>query len=342
MRMRYIEDITIEKAILHIIDSNSDEPILANKELEINDNIYEFLYKHIVNGLNDFKNITAKFFDSSKIYNVSNNIILGEDFIYESKEIAIKLFNVLKKYPEIPSCDLLICKFSSFDSSFVAILKLDYQTSFVHEVEYEEEGFLVNMTTQETSLPGLNQKITNAAFISNNADLEYDMIVINKLFKTSDNELIDFFLKEFLEAAEVVDDTSATHIIKDSIEKWVRRNLKDEIDKAIEIREEINEKFVENGTLNIVDTIEEVIDDYEKKENFKEELERKGISIDKVIDIDKKWVEKKLKNKTIKTDTGFSIKADSEFFKDKMRFEIKYNGDGSVNYIIKNVRNIRE
>ncbi|BEP28948.1 nucleoid-associated protein [Helicovermis profundi] len=342
--MRYIQDITIEKAILHIVDVGADEPLLANKELELNDSIYEFLYKQIIKGLNDFTNDTAKFYDKNCSIKLAVNNMIEDDnsFVEESKKIAIKLYKTLKKYNDIPSCDLLVCKFASDNENYIAILKLDYQVAYVHEIEYLDDDFFVNMTTQETSLPGVNQKIGNSVFIKSETSNDYDMIAVNKPYKNSENEIIDFFLSDFIEAGEVVDNTGATLLVKDSVEKWIRKNLKEDIDKALDIREDVNDVFLERGVLDVVELTNNIIDESDKREMFIEELEKKGIDISETIDIDKKWVEKKMKNKSIKTDTGFVLRAEQEFFKDKMRFEIKYNGDGSVNYIIKNVRNIQE
>ena len=45
--MEYINDININEAVIHILDSNGDEPILNEYSLELDENIYEFLYKHL-------------------------------------------------------------------------------------------------------------------------------------------------------------------------------------------------------------------------------------------------------------------------------------------------------
>ncbi len=49
-----------------------------------------------------------------------------------------------------------------------------------------------------------------------------------------------------------------------------------------------------------------------------------------------------MKTRAIKTDTGFTIRADFDHYDDQLRFEVRKNGDGTVDYVIKNVRNITE
>lgn len=45
--MEYINDININEAVIHILDSNGEEPILNEYSLDLDEDIYAFLYKHI-------------------------------------------------------------------------------------------------------------------------------------------------------------------------------------------------------------------------------------------------------------------------------------------------------
>lgn len=64
-------------------------------------------------------------------------------------------------------------------------------------------------------------------------------------------------------------------------------------------------------------------------------LEEKEINED--FPIDKTWVEKKLKRRSIKTNTGFDIKGLLEDFEDPMKYTITQNPDGTVDIRIKNI-----
>ena len=52
--MEYVNDINIIEAVIHILDSNSDEPILNEYKLELTDEIYKFIYKHVEKFLKIF------------------------------------------------------------------------------------------------------------------------------------------------------------------------------------------------------------------------------------------------------------------------------------------------
>ncbi len=59
----------------------------------------------------------------------------------------------------------------------------------------------------------------------------------------------------------------------------------------------------------------------QKKKNLIQSLEEE-------FNIDKKWIEKNLKKRNIKTDSGFDIKGNLEDFEDPMKYSVKQNPDG--------------
>ena len=94
---------------------------------------------------------------------------------------------------------------------------------------------------------------------------------------------------------------------------------------SIKEQEEINvEEFVQN---NIIDK--------DLKESFKEHMEDKGLTEN--FSVDKKWVEKKLKKRSIKTDNGFDIKANLSDFEDPMKYRVRKNENGTFDIVIKNI-----
>ena len=109
-----------------------------------------------------------------------------------------------------------------------------------------------------------------------------------------------------------------------------------DIKHAEEVRSILNYTLKEKDEVNLHDFVENSIKTDELKESFKEHMEDKGL--DESFNIDKKWVEKKLKKRAIKTDDGFEIKADLTNFEDPMKYSVRQNDDGSIDIVIKNVR----
>ncbi len=344
MELRHIEEAIIERAIVHVLDKNGDAALLTDTELELEPAVTAFLTHHILKSLSSEKNRKLKMFNPSGIVYGSLMKIYDEEdhFVEASKSIAEWLFKCMNEHPIIPSADVIVCQFSTGGERCLAVMKMDYQPSFVHDIQYTEDGFQVDLVSQEISLPSMSQRLNKAAFFRKPDVDNYDLVVVDQPLKSEDGSILEYFQKTFVQASFVVDHMDKTRIVRDQMEKWVRNNMKDDMRNAIDARLDLENKFVNSGEIDVTQLSEEIIDDPSKREKFIENMERKGVDTDESFLIDKKWVAKKFKTKALKTDTGFTIRGPFESFHDNQKIEVQYNGDGTVNYIIKGVRNISE
>ena len=89
--MEYVNDINIIEAVIHILDSNSDEPILNEYKLELTDEIYKFIYKHVEKGLKS-EDLKYAIFNPERhiVKEVSQDFLNGvnSDIVEVSKELA--------------------------------------------------------------------------------------------------------------------------------------------------------------------------------------------------------------------------------------------------------------
>jgi hypothetical protein len=340
MKLRYLQDVSIKKAIIHVLDKGGDDPILNNELLDMGDAfLNEFVRKHVIKSLNNDSAEKIVFENDEFIVEYIKNL-MDDQFIEYSKEIAIKLFDLIKNDQEIPSCDLLICEVSNNLDTFYGILKLDYQPSYTHKIDYKEDALQVSLIPHNIGLPSAKQKLKKCIFIGGKDD-QFNGLVINNNKKSDSDYKQNYFINEFVKGKKKIDSTQKTKIVKAEVEKWARKNLKEDIEKASELRENLNTSFVEEDSVALEKITEGVLTS-EQEEDMRKYIEKKGIDFDDHINIDRKWVDKKMKSKSLKTDTGVTIRGKFEVFKDKNLFEMKRNGDGTVDYIIKNVRNITE
>lgn len=344
MELRRADQFEIETAIIHVLDKNADTPILNHVALDLNQQVLEFVGGHITKFLADEDNLKGKLFNErGVVYNGVIEILESDEaFVEASHKIADYFFRVIKQYHPVPSCDLLIAKISFDGLPAFCMLKLDYQKSVEHEIGFEGEGFQIGLSFQETALPSAKQKVSCGAVIKfPGQDLD-DLVAVERIVKGEDGEPVEFFVREVLQANRVVDHLDKTKMFHKQMENWVRKNVKNEMDKAIGIREDLQELYTHQVEVKVQDVANDLIDDQEQREKFIETLEVAGFDTDEPFELDKPFIEKKLKSKAIKTDTGFMIRGVTDLYQDPSKFEIKYNGDGTVNYIIKNVRNISQ
>lgn len=341
--MRYIKDILVEKAILHVVDVNADEAIMTSQNMPINEDVEEFVRKHVLKSLNDEETFSARFLSSEVgVAKAVQSILSDSDtFVEMTQVLTNKMFNLIKR-TDIPSGDMLYVQYVAGDQRCFGILKLDYQMSYMHNISFAEEELCINLISQEVGLPSVGQRLKKCAFFTKSVDDYFEMIVVDKKQKIDENNT-NYFVEKYLESVVVSDDTDKTRKFKATVEKWTQRNLNDNIEMASHVRESVNEKLLEGKNVEVKELAEKIFEQQpEIKESFTEAIQDAGYREGSKFEVDKQWVEKKMKSKQIKTDTGITIRGEFDLFKDNHKFVIKTNGDGTVDYVIKNVRNIVE
>lgn len=339
--MRETNSVILHKVIIHVLDRTMDTPLFTDYEQEVTEEIHELLEKHIVRSLKDDENRIAKFISGPNIVRDHCDAMLydEDDFIESSKKIADHLFHAMKRHGNISSCDLVICIYSVDNVKYVALLKMDYRKSYIHNVEYIDDKFKISIMPQEIGLPGVGQRLQKCAFIKlYEANEEYDLVILDKQQSSEEgNEVANFFEKDFLNSNILVDSRDKTKMFKNMTEKWVRSQLRQDIEQATKVRETLSDNLKKEEEISIRSFVEEAMEGNEEiQSNFVDHLNSNGFQVTS-FEVNKPWVEKKLKKKAIKTDTGFEIKNDRECFDDNLKYHVKRNGDGTVDIIIKNV-----
>ena len=345
--MEYINDINIQEAIIHIVDSNGEEPILNEYNLELNEDTYKFLYKHIEKC---FKDEELKY----AVFNPERNIVkevvqdylngIDNDLIGLSQELARQLFIIMKTNINIPSSDLLVVSLVTDKGPMIGILKMDYVKNFTHQVDFREEKIGIKIVPQAAGLPGSGQRIQKAAFIKPIRENErYNLMVIDKQRKSKDEDEYgaNYFINNFLGCSVISNERDMTKTFLKATENWTRSNVTQDADKAERIRTKVKEKLREEEVINIEELSNEL---FKEEPHIKEDFSKfvKSHNLDDEIPVDKQWVEKKLKRVRLKIDKDIDLYINEEAYHDLSKFEIQRNGDGSINMIIKHVINYIE
>ena len=326
----------IHKFIIHVLDKENDTPILNDYEGRVSPEVDKFFQK-VMNRVvkdDDLRKAAFKNYNDNLIKNCCEQIIYDEDtFLQNSKEIAAYLFEVMKINAEIESCDLAICLYTVKDEKYVGIVKLDYKRLYTHSIELLDEKFNIQMVSNEIGIPETGRQKQAAIVGANGINDEYHLKVLDKDAEKEGSE--SKFVSEFLHAEKIDDDKYKTKVFKSTAENWITNALSSDIKKAEDVRSMLNYTLKEKQEINVQDFIENNIKGEELKESFKEHMEDKGL--EESFNIDKKWVEKKLKKRSIRTDNGFDIKGNLSDFEDPMKYSVRQNENGSIDIVIKNV-----
>ncbi|NFS12806.1 nucleoid-associated protein [Clostridium botulinum] len=337
--MEYINDININQAVIHVLDRNAAEPVLNEFTLELTEEVYKFLYKHIEKCLKDDELKYAKF---KKGANLVKETVQGylngidDEFIGLSKNLAKQLFAIMQMDESIDSCDLIIVSLTTDQGPMIGILKLDYVKNFTHEIQFIDEKIGVGIVPQIAGLPGSSQKIEKAAFIKpfREQDL-FNLYALDKKKRTKeDTELgINYFVADYLYSTLITNERDNTKSFINNSENWIRKNVQSAEDQQ-KIRDSFKNKVIEEDIINIEEVAKEVLKEPGAADNFKVYM---AGSCEEEFGVDKTYVEKKVKKVRLNIDREIDLYISNAAYNDQDKFDIVPNGDGSVNMIIKNV-----
>ncbi|MBC2576106.1 nucleoid-associated protein [Peptostreptococcus canis] len=328
----------INKFIIHVLDKNSDFPVLNDIENMISpetDAFYQKVIRRILRD-DDLRKATFDNYQENEIRVCCDHIIYDEkSFVMSSKAIAGFMFDAMKVNAELDSCDLAVVLFTHKDQKQVAIIKLDYKKLYTHEIGYNEENETVSikMVTNDIGIQD-SQKIIHAALVGvSGINDEWHFQVLDKVAEKQEAD--SSFVTEFLKSKKVKDEKFLTKSFRNTTDNWITNAYGNDVKSAESVRSMLNFTLREGNDVDIDKFIEDSIVEEERKQSFKELMEDR--EIDNQFPIDKTWVEKKLKRRAIKTNTGFDIKGLLDDFEDPMKYSIKRNDDGTVDITLKNI-----
>ena len=157
----------IKKAILHVMDFNSDICVFSQKELELSDyGAAEFIEKHLTRIMDDGGKKEGEFLDHSIFRQTLQRYLDGGiDFTEFSTAAGNLLYDQISQADEPESMDFLVCQFTDESREYVGLLLLPNKTAYTHQVENGQDGVANKIIRYFTLLPGTSQKISCYALV---------------------------------------------------------------------------------------------------------------------------------------------------------------------------------
>ena len=126
----------INRAILHIIDFNSDLCVFSQRELCLeNVLVKDFIEKHILHLQSDSRGQPGVFLDKSWFFSLLKRYSKSKiSFIEFSTEVARSIYETLLNEEKTNLVDLLIVDFSLNNESFVVIMLMSSRLAYTHQV----------------------------------------------------------------------------------------------------------------------------------------------------------------------------------------------------------------
>lgn len=331
--MFYPEEITIKEMIVHILDPLMPSAILSKQPITQAPGNTEFFMAHIVKLLNDDAIKTCVFVEDQNMFleymkQYQNGQI---DLVTCSSQIAEKLFAILQNNEEIPAADLGVVHFLSKSVPYLAILKLNYQRSFIHDSDYESDDLCNHILEYRTALPSPTQRISEGVVINlENLDIQ----IVERSFYV-DQVKQPYLSKILLQCETKLSSKEQYNIVKNAAQQVTRKFYGDDPEKKMAITKELYEAIQEDGVIQLENYASKTFEP-EVKEAFMETCEKKGIE-DQQIVLQEKTIEKVFTKQKIRTKDGIEITIPMEYYNDQSKVQIETDMDGRSKIVIKNI-----
>lgn len=334
-----VENINIKKIVVHILDSNLQMPVLSEVESQLNDDIVEFVGKHIEKIVNDDNMKAATFIDEdNSIKAVCEKVLKeGEYFLEGTINMANALFKIMYENVEIPPADVIFVLFTLEGVMHMGILKLNYKHSYIHHIETTDRGMLNSIIKQRTALPSIGQKIDECAIINLE---DFSLKIYEKKYSIND-EKIYYFSTMFLKCSSDISPNEKVKIFTKATKKFSQTYFDEDPVVHAEIKRAVVESIIENEAIDVEEVAKTVFrESPELKQDFIAHVEKAGLYEKNIPIQNEKIVERNFRKQKIKTDTGVEISLPVEYYGNRDKIEFINNLDGTVSILLKNIGKI--
>lgn len=333
-------EITVSHMVLHILDPQTGTPVLSNREIGPEEDGFDFTEKLIQKLLDDENLKNAVFFDGpNRVAELCTVLFNGEvSFLDATRDLAGGLFDIMNQHPEIPAADLLCCLAEIDGVTHLGLLKLNYRSNFIHQVQYEGEAPVNLLLKQRTVLPGENQKPDEGVLINLQ---DRTLRLVEKQYEL-DGEKEYYLSKRFLGCGSQLSSAEKAKILNRVAVKLGKKYNNEKLDSSAKLRKSVTEHLETGGEVALTTVAREIFRDAPTaQEEYVTELKEAGIR-EETVRFPEKLATRKFKNQKIKTDTGIEIEFPATYYMNKEMIEFITQPNGTISIIIKNVGKITD
>ncbi len=332
------EEIRIRKVILHILDSNTGEPVLSDKPLETGSELIDFLKEHIAKITSGDDSKKCEFHkQESEVYGILNEYD-DERFVEISKDIAKILYSLMNSNIDIPAADLFVVRFSVDSLEYLALLKMNYKPLYTHRSVPGDEGLYNEVYRYRELLPQESQKLSEACVIRLN---DLTVSLVEKKAEINGKKE-DYFSEYFLKCHAKLSDKKKLAIVQKAIESVNNAAFEEQsrYEPMMKAKAVINEQLEKNGGFVV-----EELGDLLFKENddmrtaYQDRMEQYNLVKEEILP-QAESTTKKYKRQCLVTDTGIEIKIPMDEYEKEGNIEFTTNPDGTTSLLIRNIGTI--
>lgn len=198
-------------------------PVLSDCPIDLSGDLSDFLKAHIekLTESDDVK--LCRFGNDSPVKQLLEQCT-PETFVETSRQLAQLLYDIMNANINIPPADVAVVVFSSGGSDYLALLKMNYKTSYTHLTKEQEGKNANSIILQKALLPGQGQKLSEA-FVVNLGTGE--LLVTEKKYEVNGEKRL-YFSELYLECHAPLSQKSKLDIVTRAVEQVNRKYYGDD------------------------------------------------------------------------------------------------------------------
>ena len=326
-------EIIIHQAILHVLDTTLDAPVLSGGGMELTAEKTAYLQNHIEKLLASDEIRQCRPLPDSAF---RNELEHNQDFIDLSCRIAGVLFDYMHAHTTIPGADLAVVDFTRDGAPWLGILKLNYKNGYTHYTETVEGAPVNSIIQQRACLPTQSGKVEEGALVNLT---DYSMRLLEKKYDIDGHK--EFYLSSVVfQYTQAEPEKKKLQAIQEAAAQAVKDAYEDEPHADAQVAMLIANQAADNDNQVSVEQVRQQLaeeyplaavpfDDYvEKSEGLEEAAAPVTVTPARI---------RRMESRSIRTANGIEVKIPTELLNSDSELEFLHDPDGSVSMLIKNV-----
>ena len=326
-------EIIIHQAILHVLDTTLDAPVLSGGGMELTAEKTAYLQNHIEKLLASDEIRQCRPLPDSAF---RNELEHNQDFIDLSCRIAGVLFDYMHAHTTIPGADLAVVDFTRDGAPWLGILKLNYKHGYTHYTETVEGAPVNSIIQQRACLPTQSGKVEEGALVNLT---DYSMRLLEKKYDIDGHK--EFYLSSVVfQYTQAEPEKKKLQAIQEAAAQAVKDAYEDEPHADAQVAMLIANQAADNDNQVSVEQVRQQLaeeyplaavpfDDYVEKSEVLEEAAAPVTVTPARI--------RRMESRSIRTANGIEVKIPTELLNSDSELEFLHDPDGSVSMLIKNV-----
>ena len=326
-------EIIIHQAILHVLDTTLDAPVLSGGGMELTAEKTAYLQNHIEKLLASDEIRQCRPLPDSAF---RNELEHNQDFIDLSCRIAGVLFDYMHAHTTIPGADLAVVDFTRDGAPWLGILKLNYKNGYTHYTETVEGAPVNSIIQQRACLPTQSGKVEDGALVNLT---DYSMRLLEKKYDIDGHK--EFYLSSVVfQYTQAEPEKKKLQAIQEAAAQAVKDAYEDEPHADAQVAMLIANQAADNDNQVSVEQVRQQLaeeyplaavpfDDYVEKSEVLEEAAAPVTVTPARI--------RRMESRSIRTANGIEVKIPTELLNSDSELEFLHDPDGSVSLLIKNV-----